>query len=248
MWAQVLIEWRWPLAVIVVAVLAFLVYRDLFRRVDETVSHVAGTAIETAGEVARGLLSGNVTESFVSALPELASDGGGRLELATLMVTETFTRSDERRILWDAVSLGKTVSEIKVPVTYRYFLRLDDAWRVEIDGPICRVWAPAIRPTLPPAIDTARMEKRVDADWLRFDASEQLEALQKTITPRLRTYAADQRRLVLVRDEARRTVREFVKTWLLREDQWGDSGVRMIDVVFADEAPEVGTPASSDSG
>ena len=240
-WAQVLLAWRWPVVAVVLLGLAFLVWRDTVEHIDRTASSVGGLA-DTALRTARGLLTGNVTETFRSALPELDSSGSGSLELTALVATETFTRSDERRILWDAISLGTTVSEIKVPVTYRYHLRLDDAWRVEIDGPICRVVAPRIRPTLPPAIHTEGLEKRVEQGWLRFDADEQLDALERSITPRLRAHAGSPHRLRLIREESRRTVADFVKTWLLRERQWGAEGVRIVDVVLADELADDDSP------
>ena len=59
--------------------------------------------------------------------------------------------ADERRILWDRFSLGETVSEIRVPVTYRYHLRLADAWEIEISDQTCIVHAPRIRASQPPA-------------------------------------------------------------------------------------------------
>ncbi len=181
------------------------------------------------------VLSGNVTETFVAAIPEIEGAGGGRLELASAKTTEIFTRTDERKVLWDWVSLGTTVSEIRVPVTYRYHLRLGDAWRIEVRDGLCYVYAPAVQPTLPPAIHTDGVEKRLDADWLRFDAADQLITLERSITPRLETYAADPKHLGLVRGESRRTVAEFVRTWLLREDQWGDDRVRAVKVIFPDE-------------
>ena len=147
------------------------------------------------------------------------------------------TRSDERRVLWDTFSLGVTTTEIRVPVTYRYHLRLSDDWRLEVDGQVCYVLAPEIRPSLPPAIHTDRMEKRTEADWLRFNEEDQMAALERSITPTLEAYAGDERHLGVIRENARRAVEDFVKTWLLREEQWGIERVHAIEVVFPDEDP-----------
>lgn len=242
-----LVQLRWPLTVVVVllgfGLLAFLAYRESLARVDAAggaVADFAGAAADVAEQIAGSLLSGNVTESFVAAIPQIEGVGGGNLELASSTTTEIFTRSDERRVLWDWVSLGTTVSEVRVPVTYRYHLRLGDEWRIEIQDGMCLVHAPAIRPTQPPAIDTSGLEKRVDADWLRFDAEEQLAELERSITPRLIDYAGDPRHVDLIRETSRRTVAAFVRTWLLREDQWGSGKVRAVKVLFADE--ETRTP------
>lgn len=230
-WPELLKSLRWPLALVVVAGLAYLAYRDTLT----TASSAASTAAQAVSSAASGFFSGNVTEKFLSSIPEFDPEGSGNLELATLTATETFTKSNEKKILWDQFSLGVATSEIRVPVTYRYHLRIQEDWHLEIDGSVCTVRAPAIRPSLPPAIHTDGMEKRSDLDWFRFDGADQMVELERSITPKLQTFAADDRHLGLVRENARRTVEAFVRMWLLREDQWGDEGVQAIRVVFPDE-------------
>jgi len=193
---------------------------------------------DEVGEVAGRFLSGTITTTFVEAIPEVHGTGLGNLELATVELTEIMTATDERRVLWDSVSLGETVSEIRVPVTYRYHLRLADAWQLEVSGGTCLVLAPRIRPSLPPAIDTARMTKRSDNGWLRFNAEDQLAELERGLTPTLTEYAGDPRHVDLIRDEARQTVAAFVRSWLLREDQWREDRFRAIVVRFPDEVGE----------
>ena len=105
--------------------------------------------------------------------------------------------------------------------------------RVE-DG-LCRVEAPALRPSLPPAIHTDRIERRAEAGWLRFDAAEQLAALERSLTPRLAGLARDPRHLAFAREPARLAVARFVRAWLLGREAWGAGGVRAIAVTFADE-------------
>lgn len=243
---DVLVTWRWPLTFLVFAALvigaAVYVYRLSLDRAGaaagaakDAVASTARAVADSAAELARSFMTGDVTEHFVAAIPEIEGAGVGRLELAKAHSVETFTRTDERRILWDIVPLGTSVSEIRVPVTYRYHLRFDEPWQVTIEDSVAIVRAPAIRPTLPAAIHTDRLEKRADAGWLRFDAAQQMDALERSITPRLTVLARDPRHIALVRDEARRTVAAFVRSWLLREHQWGDRGVRAIQVIFADE-------------
>jgi hypothetical protein len=247
-WAEILRDWRWPIAFVLVGLFAFLAYRETLVQA----RRAAGAAARVVEKAAQRLWSGNVTETFVSSIPEFDPDGAGNLEVATLTATEIFSRSDERKILGDTFSLGVTTTEIRVPVTYRYHLRLDDPWHLEIRGGVCYVRAPPVRPSLPPAIHTNRMEKRAEQSWLRFDADDQMTALERSITPTLVLYARDERHLGLVRDNARRAVEDFVRIWLLREDQWGPDRVRIVRVVFPgeegfglqDSSVEVPRPAS----
>lgn len=233
-WAQVLMSLRWPLALVAVGLIGYLAYRDTLA----TASNAASTAARTMTGVASGFYTGNVTEKFLSSIPEFDAEGSGNLEVATLTATETISHSDERKILWDQISLGVATSEIRVPVTYRYHLRLRDEWQVTIKGTVCTVRAPIVRPSLPPAIHTDGMEKRSDLGWLRFDGADHMTELEQSITPTLETFAADERHQGVVRENARREVRAFVRTWLLREDQWGEQGVQAIRVIFTDEADE----------
>lgn len=240
-WVEALRIARWPLALVLLALVAFLAYRDTLDRAEragQAALELPSRAADRAEAIASKFLSGNITETFLSALPEIDSAGSGLLEVATVETTETFSKSDERWALWDMIPLGTTESEIRVPVTYRYHLRFDDPWRLDVSDRVCIVYAPSIRPTLPPAIHTEGMEKRSSEDWLRFDGDEQLAKLEQSMTPRLRQMAGDPRRVALVRDPARRTVAEFVRAWLLREEQWGEDGFHMIKVVFADEIGE----------
>ena len=46
---------------------------------------------------------------------------------------------------WGKISLGKTVSSIGVPVTFRYHLRLSDPWRLAAKDHVCVVLPPPRR-------------------------------------------------------------------------------------------------------
>ncbi|HEY2573197.1 MAG TPA: hypothetical protein VGH65_03980 [Verrucomicrobiaceae bacterium] len=249
---HVLATYRWPLVVVIVtlvALFAFLTFLWVTKRTyDETLARggKAGEyAVQKAESIAEKFMSGNITKTFVAAIPEISSTGAGNLELATAGQTEIFRAQDEKSIFWDKLYLGRTVSEIRVPATYRYHLRLSDPWRLDVSGQTCIVIAPIIRPSLPPAIRTDQMEKKSDEGWGRFNAREQMADLEKGITPTLSRYAADGRHLALVREQCRKTVAEFVKTWLLKEDQWRTDRFHTIKVIFADETnavPEQLTP------
>jgi hypothetical protein len=229
---------RWPVAFVLVAGLIFAgVWRGLvaFESAGRAVAGIPSAAAEELSELARGLLSGNVTETFLAAIPEVAPNSGGALEVAVAESVESLSRTDERLALWDLLSLGTTTVEVRVPVTYRYHVRLDESWTVEIRDGFCTVLAPPLRPSQPPAIHTDRIERRSESSWLRSDAPQQLAELERQLTPRLMTLAADPRHRALVREPARQAVARFVRAWLLTREEWGPERVRAIEVRFADE-------------
>jgi hypothetical protein len=234
-WVRLL---RWPVAAVLIAGLLTLGLWRLvvaFENAGRAAAALPSAAADRLVEAARGLLSGNVTESFLAAIPTVAPSSGGALEVAVAESVESLTRSDERHALWDLVPLGTTTVEIQVPVTYRYHVRLDESWTVEVENGICRVLAPALRASLPPAIHTDRIERRAEEAWLRFDAAQQLLELERQLTPRLSRLAADPRHLALVREPSRQAVARFVRAWLLTRAAWGPERVRAIQVRFADE-------------
>ena len=244
--SHILATYRWPLAIVVVACLAILgllvFLRVAKRTYDETLARggrAGEYAARTAESIAEKFMRGNITKTFVAAILEISSTGAGNLELATSDQTESFRAEDEKSIFWDKLYLGKTVSEIRVPVTYRYHLRLSDPWQLDVSGQTCVVVAPGIRPSLPPAIHTDKMEKMSEAGWGRFNAREQLAELEKSVTPTLTRYASDTKHIALAREECRKTVGEFVKTWLLKEDHWRTDRFHAIKVIFPDETNAV---------
>ena len=236
--------WRWPLVVVFVALFGLIAF-VYFLRIPGQLVESAGKGVVGVAEALDGaaakLLKGTITETFTASLPKLETERGGLLELSKVTATETFRSKDELSydFRWFEVDVGTTITEIRVPVTYRYHLRMRDAWQLSVTNAVCIVHAPAIRPSQPPAIHTDRMEKSSDEGWARFNAEEQMTKLEKTITPTLRKYAGDEQHLDVIRENCRKTVSEFIEDWLLREGQWGEGRLRVVKVYF----PGEGEPA-----
>ena len=219
-------------AVVIIAAFALFAYLKTMRGVKDT----ADRAIRAGPEIARNFITGNITHTFRESIPHITSTQGDILELAVSRSDETFKRTDEKWAGWGWVYLGTTVAEIRVPVSFRYHLRLSDAWRLAAHDQVCLVMAPAIRPTLPPAIHTDEMERRAESGWARFDKNDQLDALERSMTPTLSQRARDSAHLKLVREACRQSVVGFVKKWLMREGQWRSDRFTSIVVLFPDEA------------
>jgi len=244
-WERVAISWRWPLVVLVViAAGAFMAHRAC-RLAEEaparTADAVRGLTDDVAG-IAERFRTGTITTTFLADVPRLVEGEGLKLEVAAYEATEIFTRTDERSVMWELVPLGTATAEIRVPVTYRYHVRLDEEWRLEVDDHTCRVFAPPIRATLPPAIHTDRMVKTLETSGVRWDGEDVMTELEQYLTPRLSARAQSPERIDLVRETCRRRVAEFVRGWLLREDHWRPDRFRAVTVVFADETPESAAP------
>jgi hypothetical protein len=232
---------RWPMVILVLGSMAYLVVHQIGRTAREggrAATEMVRELGEDAVDIAAAFRSGTITNTFISAIPSFSPDSGARLELASFEAVEILRSSDELRIAWDLIPLGTTVTEIRVPVTYRYHLRFDEPWLLEVQDQTCVVHAPPIRPTQPPAIDTGRMEKFSERGWLRFNEEEQMDELERSITAALSKRAGDPRHIEMVRERCRLEVAEFVRSWLLREDHWRDDRFRSVTVIFADETPK----------
>ncbi|MEL7059278.1 MAG: hypothetical protein AAGN46_04530 [Acidobacteriota bacterium] len=227
-------SWRWPVVVLGLALIAALVWRETLVRGERAAEAIGRGAVDSVERVAEAFFTGDITERFLSSIPEIER-AGGRLEVAAAEIIETFERTDARRAFWDAVPLGTTEVKIQVPVTYRYVVGLDDGWEITRRGTVCVVRAPELQPTLPPAIHTDRLFSEARASGLRGDAEEQLAQLQRSLTPRLSVRAASPGHKDLVRDEARRTIATFVRAWLLAEDAWREDLFHSVVVIFPDE-------------
>ena len=217
---------------VIIAVLALVVYLRTARGVKDTMDRV----INKVPEIARNFITGNITHTFRESIPQITSTQGDILELAVYRCDETFKRTDEKWAGWGWVYLGTTVAEIRVPVSFRYHLRLSDPWRLAARDQVCLVLAPRIRPSLPPAIHTAEMERRAESGWARFDKNDQLDELERSMTPTLEQRARDPAHVQLMREACRQSVAAFVKKWLMREGQWRSDRFTSIVVVFPDEA------------
>ncbi len=175
-----------------------------------------------------------LTASFTAAIPTITRELN--LEVATATQTETFTRSSAKTALWGWVDLGTNVAQVRVPVTYRYHIRLREPWELRVSGQTVQVHAPIIRASLPPAIHTDQIERLSVRGWCRGSPRDLLADLERQLTPALSEFANSPKQLEQVRETCRLSVAEFVRLWLEREGQWGQRGFKAVQVQFADEA------------
>lgn len=176
---------------------------------------------------------------------------GGLLEVSRIRSPETFSALRPHDRL--GLDLGATVTHIRVPAVFRYHVELAPEWRLRIrsDGSVL-VIAPAVKPSLPVAIDTAKLERHAEGRWSFFTGTAELDALQRTLTQTLATKAASPSYIAFQRDAARQTVAEFVRKWLLTQARWQHLRNAQVQVLFADEPierlPETGPAVWAEEG
>ncbi|MEM9284219.1 MAG: hypothetical protein AAGA96_20570 [Verrucomicrobiota bacterium] len=206
------------------------------------------SASETISEVAKVFRPEQVIQTFDEWREmDATATEGNILEIATATASEKFTRKTNVQMFGKVLPMGTTVSEIDVPATYRYHIDLHGEWFLTSDGSRLLVLAPPVVPSLPVAFDTGKMKKKTKSGWARWDAEENLEELEKTITSKLALRASAPESIEKIRDEARLAVAKFLRTWLLSQDAWQDSGFEEIVVLFDGEDLESGNLSSAPS-
>ncbi len=181
-------------------------------------------------------LEKRVSRTVSEEIVRIAEVQGDRLELASVETVETFSESDSLDLGW--LHLGTTTTEIRVPVVYRFHVALAEGLKVRVtrhgDLLRCVVNAPALKATLPPAIRTEGMQKRAENGWARFNAGENLAALERNLSAELVLRAP--RKAELARDKARLRLAGFVERWIDKGGDWGGhSGIREVVVRFPGE-------------
>jgi len=160
---------------------------------------------------------------------------GGLLEVSRIHTTEVFDATIKHSIF--GVEVGETVPRIRLPAVYRYHIELAPEWRVVRADGIFTVVAPRVKPSLPVAVDFAGMRKDVAGTWilLPFTSTDDLDTLERSITAQLAEKAASRDYVDRQRADARETVREFARKWLVEQTRWKSAQYEDIRVLFAEE-------------
>ncbi|MES2760185.1 MAG: hypothetical protein V4693_22645 [Pseudomonadota bacterium] len=162
---------------------------------------------------------------------------GGLLEVSTIKVSEQFDAARMHSFL--GANLGKTATQIRVPVVYRYHIELAPEWKIQLRDKAFIVIAPAVKPSLPVAIQTEGIEKHSSGVWSALTGNALLNTLERSISPTLAARAGSAMYVGLQRDASRKTVREFVAKWLITQERWKSASAYPIQVYFSDEPIEV---------
>ncbi|RBP43604.1 hypothetical protein DES53_1051 [Roseimicrobium gellanilyticum] len=223
----------WWKAFAVVAVTALLCFTGLAVYLGMSLKE----AFSQPGKLLSGFFSGEVKHSNFNVLLEIQRTHGDNLEVASPTTTmETFTKADSRMAAWGKIYLGTTVTEIKVPASYRFHVKLSELKDARVEGNVLIITAPEIRPSLPVAFDSTGVEKKSDSGWARFNSAEQLAEMEKNITTGLGERAVKQAEVV--REVARKDIEEFVQRWIVDNNPNLREQIRAIKVLFPGETSD----------
>jgi hypothetical protein len=160
---------------------------------------------------------------------------GGLLEVSQIRKPERLEARFAHTLA--GVEIGHTEPRIQVPAVYRYHIELAQEWKVLRTRGVFTVVAPAVKASLPVAFDWKTSKKEVSGSWLLlpFKRAGDLDKLERSITATLAERAQSAGYLEEQREDARATVREFVRTWLVEQTRWKGARYEDIRVLFADE-------------
>ena len=158
---------------------------------------------------------------------------GGLLEVSTVTRTETFDSNTVHTVL--GVPVANTIASIRVPATYRFHIQLAQEWRLLVRDKTFVAVAPPIKPSLPVAIDTGKLEAYSGGFWSQFTGNTAVSQLQRSITGTLNAKARQSQLIEFQRPHARKTVAEFIKKWVLTQGRWSKASDYEVHVFFADE-------------
>ncbi|MEO6064329.1 MAG: hypothetical protein ABIP49_00920 [Lysobacterales bacterium] len=168
--------------------------------------------------------------------PVVFTTPGGLLLVTTIQATETFERTSKRKRF--GMPLGTTVSKIRIPATYQYHIEMAKDWRAYVRDGKFLVIAPQVKPFVPVAINTSKMEMETKTGWLRFNGQENLDMLIRELSPELAKLATAPYYIELQREVARRAVADFATKWLIKQEQWKAVKPEQVKVYFSDESIE----------
>lgn len=211
-------SWAYPVMWMVVClvlvsggVYVFKSCRDLPGDTLEKAGKLMGEAGSTLERVAAAFKQGTVTTTFTSTATTVK--GSQYLQVGTVSQQELFTRTDESSLAYGYVPLPDVIVQASAPVTYTYYLDLNDKWEFTLKDGVILVVAPDIRPNKP-AVDVSRLTWEVKKDSLFRKTGEAMENLRSSIT--WMCYKKAIANVDLVRDTGRHQTELFVQNWLAR--------------------------------
>ncbi|WP_347358866.1 hypothetical protein [Bdellovibrio sp.] len=163
------------------------------------------------------LFTEEVTDRFYAYATKIT--GKQSLYVAKLQQTEVFERTSHAKALW--FDLPSIVIKAEIPVEYNYFVNLTAGWRFEKDQATLIVHIPDLTSSKP-AVDIAGMKLGIEKGSILRNEKESLQKLAQDLSGLLVDRSIENR--VLVREQARKSVQEFVRAWLgvafnLKDDQ-----------------------------
>ncbi len=185
--------------------------RDLPVETLEKTGKLAEQVGKSLAKVAAAFNQGTITTTFTSYATEMS--GNQYLQVATLSQHERFTRTDEATTAFGYLPLPEVIVQAEAPVTYTYYLDLNEAWEFTLQNGEIVVTAPDLKYNKP-AVDVSRMTYEVKKNSMIRDTRQAMDGLKSSIT-----WMAHQKaktNIGLVSDTGRKQTELFVRNWLAK--------------------------------
>lgn len=153
-------------------------------------------------------------------MPEVIRIPGGMLEVATIKKGRSFPL--ERPIVLGPIQVPycPEIARIDVTASFTYRMALAKTFPATIENGKLKVQVPKLVPALPVAFDTATKRTDLDKCWF-VPGRNTMEILDRDISRRLASEAYSPTFIAYAENNgARETVREFVRTWLMKQQDY----------------------------
>jgi hypothetical protein len=181
------------------------------------------------------LFSEDVNNRFLSYAARIS--GKQNLHVARLNRVEVYERTSKAQIL--GISLPDIVVSVSFPVEYNFNLSLVAPWKFEKRNQTLWVYAPELAAQTP-AVNVSEMKFVVQKGSFLRNENDVKEKLQKELTGYLSENSIQLKKDV--RSEARKSVEQFVRTWVASQFAETDASRIQIRVVFPGENDEASSP------
>ncbi len=226
----------WPLAVMVVAGCGLVAFALQQCNPVNQAARVGSGIAQGMDKLVAAISEHHVTQSFVEHIDSMQPDLKGRMLVAERQTTEIFNTQD-------ASWLGTATAELRVPVTYHYYIALTGNWDLSVQvtpaGVVGDIIAPELR-VLEPTVNTSQMELKSANGWANWSGAELKDNLLKDLTGRLDRRAGME--LPQNFPTAHEAVEKFVRDWMLREYNLAPGTPVYLRVKFRNEPGVLLTP------
>ena len=164
---------------------------------------------------------------------------GGKLQVSTLVKNEEFAwQTTYTCPIANCASLfGKTVSKVRVPVHYTYAIPLAAEWSLKRKKTYLELTVPKELAIVPPGIEMQNFEVETTKGWLSPSGAKNQVSMLKHLGPKLEAKAIRPEYVSAQREEARKTVGEFARKWMVEQGAGKDKMDFPVKVLFEGEGP-----------
>lgn len=194
--------------------------------------------LDSARKLAESFKTGTIKTKFFSYATKVK--GSSKMQVVEVKQIEVFSRKDSKAYFWDLVKLPEVEVDIRIPVTYTYYVDLNEEWNFVLEGQTVKVYVPDLKYNTP-APDISKMEIREKRSVFRLVEDDMKKQVMEGITKELEKRAGKNMDNLNIRATARESIKEFVETWfagILKSYGVEDLERYNIEIYFKKDKPD----------